>query len=475
MTTHFAVPPSSEALAQPSVQVSTLSAVAVRQGVARVASSAAAVVSRVLWVLDVTAAAAAMLLAHAVSPSVSGSWRTQAVTPTAAYAVAFLLIAYGAGFYDLRSPAVPRALLVRTFVVAVLATAATLAFFYLAYYRPLGRWVVLGAAAFSVPLVLLPHSVVWWVVRRRPRRVLFTGRGPLVSKLAHAIEVQVGPLYQVVGAPLPERVDVDGLVALCRAEGVDDIVLSEHSGDADWMLVPALHCLPLGCRIRGEADFYEDLFSAVPVQHVSADWMLTRGLDTSNPVVESLKRLTDVVLAVVVLALSAPVLAMAALAIVLAGDGPVLYAQTRCGRYGRPFRIWKLRTMRVGAEEGEVRWATERDPRCTLLGRFLRRLRIDEVPQIANILWGEMSFVGPRPERPEFVEPLERLIPFYGWRHFVRPGLTGWAQINLPYGSGVEDARRKLEYDLHYIRHHSLIRDLSIVLRTTAAVLRGAR
>jgi len=268
---------------------------------------------------------------------------------------------------------------------------------------------------------------------------------------------------------------VGGLVAVCRAEEVDDLVLPEDAHDADRVLVPALHCLPLGCRIRGEADFYEDLFAAVPIPHVSADWMLGRGLDTSNPVVESVKRLTDVVLAVAVLVVAAPVLALAALAISAAGDGPVLYAQTRCGRYGRPFRIWKLRTMRVGAEEGEVRWAAERDSRCTPLGRFLRSTRIDEIPQVANILWGEMSFVGPRPERPEFVESLEKEIPFYGWRHFVRPGLTGWAQINLPYGSAVEDARRKLEYDLHYIRYHSLLRDLSIVLRTTAAFRRGAR
>jgi lipopolysaccharide/colanic/teichoic acid biosynthesis glycosyltransferase len=131
--------------------------------------------------------------------------------------------------------------------------------------------------------------------------------------------------------------------------------------------------------------------------------------------------------------------------------------------------------MRKDAEAAGAQWASDEDPRRTPVGRLLRRTRLDEVPQVANILRGEMSFVGPRPERPEFVAELEVLLPYYAWRHFVRPGLTGWAQVNLPYGSSIEDARRKLEYDLYYVRHYSLLTDLLIVLRTAAAALRGAR
>jgi lipopolysaccharide/colanic/teichoic acid biosynthesis glycosyltransferase len=156
-------------------------------------------------------------------------------------------------------------------------------------------------------------------------------------------------------------------------------------------------------------------------------------------------------------------------------DGPVFYRQTRVGRHGRPFTILKLRTMRVDAEDGTPQWASPHDDRATPLGRILRRTRLDELPQLVNILVGEMSFVGPRPERPEFVAALEQTLPFYSWRHFVRPGLTGWAQINYPYGSSVEDARRKLEYDLFYIRHYSVLTDLSIALRTATAAARGAR
>jgi lipopolysaccharide/colanic/teichoic acid biosynthesis glycosyltransferase len=203
--------------------------------------------------------------------------------------------------------------------------------------------------------------------------------------------------------------------------------------------------------------------------------MLSRGLDTSNHVAEGVKRLTDVVLALLILVALSPFVLLALVAIALSADGPLFYRQERVGQYGRTFRIWKLRTMRVDAEAAGAQWARGDDPRRTAVGRLLRRTRLDEVPQVANILLGEMSFVGPRPERPEFVAELEGSLPYYAWRHFVRPGLTGWAQVNLPYGSSVEDARRKLEYDLYYVRHSSLLTDLLIVLRTAAAALRGAR
>jgi lipopolysaccharide/colanic/teichoic acid biosynthesis glycosyltransferase len=256
---------------------------------------------------------------------------------------------------------------------------------------------------------------------------------------------------------------------------VDEIVLPTAAAALEPVLVHALHCLPLGCRLRSEADFHEDLLSAVPVMHVPPEWMLAKGLDTSNHLAEAMKRLTDIALAVTLLVVSAPLHLLAIAALKLQG-GPLFYSQVRVGRHGRPFWILKLRTMRTDAEEdGSAQWASPDDGRATPLGRLLRRTRIDELPQLLNILFGDMSFVGPRPERPEFVEELEKAIPFYSWRHVVRPGLTGWAQINYPYGSSVEDARRKLEYDLFYIRHYSVLTDLSIALRTVTAALKGAR
>ena len=438
----------------------------------RAVARTVAALRRAVWALDAVAAAGAMLLAYALSPAVVGPWLGAATLPAAAYGGAFLLVAYAAGLYDWRERARPAALLLRIFVVASLAAAVTLGFFYLAFYRPIGRYAVAAAVLLSGPLVLLPRYVVWRLLRSRPTRVLFLGTGPLAAKLEETLRGQGAP-YEVVrpdgaspGAPL---------VDLCRALGVDEIVLPGDPAELAPVLLPALHCLPLGCRIRSEADFHEDLWSSVPVDHVGPDWMLSRGLDTSNHVAEGVKRLTDVVFALLILAALAPFTLLAVLAIALSADGPVFYRQARVGRYGRTFRIWKLRTMRVGAEAGAPRWASDDDPRRTAVGRLLRRTRLDEVPQVANILLGEMSFVGPRPERPEFVEELEALLPYYAWRHFVRPGLTGWAQVNLPYGSSVEDARRKLEYDLYYVRHYSLLTDLLIVLRTAAAGLRGAR
>lgn len=427
-----------------------------------------------IWALDAAAAALAMTLAYALSPAVVGPWREAARLPAAVFGVAFLLVAYAAGLYDWRERARPLSLLLRILVVAALAAAVTLGFFYLAFYRPIGRYAIAAAVALSGPLVLLPRYVVWRLLRSRPRRVLFLGRGPLARKLAETLRAHGAP-HEIVDTAAPPPRSAESLAALCRRRGVDEIVLPAEAAELEPMLLPALHCLPLGCRIRSEADFHEDLFSSVPVEHVTPDWMLSRGLDTSNHIAEAVKRLADVVLALAALAILGPLVLVALVAIAFSADGPLLYRQIRVGRYGREFRIWKLRTMRVGAETGGAQWASEADPRSTRVGRFLRRTRLDEVPQVWNILLGEMSFVGPRPERPEFVRELEALIPYYAWRHFVRPGLTGWAQVNLPYGSTVEDARRKLEYDLYYVRRHSLLTDLLIVLRTAAAALRGGR
>jgi len=432
-----------------------------------------AALRRAIWALDVLAAAGAMLLAYAASPVVVSPWLGAAAKTAAVYGAAFLVVAYAAGLYDWRERARPAALLVRILVVASLAAGATLGFFYLVYYRPIGRYAIAAAVALTGPLVLLPRLALLRVLRSRPARVLLLGRGPLAGKLEEGL--RHGMPYEVVRPEGELPTAPEALAGLCRARGIDEIVLPGDARELAPVLLPALRCLPLGCRIRSEADFHEDLWSAVPVDHVGPDWMLSRGLDTSNHVAEGVKRLTDVVLALLILVALAPFTLVAMLAIALSSDGPVLYRQERVGRYGRTFRIWKLRTMRVDAEPAGARWASDGDPRRTAVGRLLRRTRLDEVPQVANILVGEMSFVGPRPERPEFVAALEAQLPYYAWRHFVRPGLTGWAQVNLPYGSSVADARRKLEYDLYYVRHYSLLTDVLIVLRTAAAALRGAR
>jgi lipopolysaccharide/colanic/teichoic acid biosynthesis glycosyltransferase len=211
----------------------------------------------------------------------------------------------------------------------------------------------------------------------------------------------------------------------------------------------------------------------VPVPSAAGDWALP---DPKPPGVlaEWTKRLFDVAVALFLLVPAGAVGLIAALDSARRRE-PLFYTQLRVGRRGRPFRILKFRTMHADAERGTPLWASDDDPRRTRLGRLMRRLRLDELPQAVNVLRGDMSIVGPRPERPEFAGQLERTLPGYAHRHLLRPGLTGWAQLNWPYGSSVADAHRKLEYDLYYVHHRSFLMDVRIALRTVVAGYRGAR
>ncbi|OQZ05347.1 MAG: hypothetical protein B6D36_10580, partial [Planctomycetes bacterium UTPLA1] len=187
------------------------------------------------------------------------------------------------------------------------------------------------------------------------------------------------------------------------------------------------------------------------------------------------KRLLDFIIAGTALILALPLMLLIALATRLTSRGPVFYTQTRVGQGGRTFSLYKFRTMIPDAEAGGSTWATANDPRVTRVGRVLRCMRLDELPQLWNIIKGDMSLVGPRPERPEFVVPLSTIIPYYEERHLIKPGLTGWAQINYPYGSTIADARRKLQLDLYYMKHTSLELDLIVMLRTFGTFFLGSR
>ncbi len=189
------------------------------------------------------------------------------------------------------------------------------------------------------------------------------------------------------------------------------------------------------------------------------------------------KRVFDVAASGLLLALTFPLIALFACLVKLDSKGPAFFRQTRVGLYGQPFTVLKLRSMRLDAESGGAKWAEKDDPRITRLGRFIRKVRIDELPQVWTVLAGRMSFVGPRPEVPAFVTDLEDKLPYYAERHMVKPGITGWAQINYPYGASVEDARAKLEYDLYYAKNYTPFLDLLILLQTVRVVLwpEGAR
>jgi exopolysaccharide biosynthesis polyprenyl glycosylphosphotransferase len=263
---------------------------------------------------------------------------------------------------------------------------------------------------------------------------------------------------------------------LLRQQGVWGVVVASEP-DA-----PAVEAL-LDCKLRGlpilsGAVFHEHYLGRIDLDALTTnDLLLAHGF-TGSRFAAALKRLFDIVLATCLLALLLPLMAMTVLAIKIDSRGPVLYRQVRVGRFDKTFTLLKFRSMTADAEaSGKPRWAQKQDPRVTRVGRFIRATRIDELPQLANIIRGEMSLVGPRPERPHFVEQLARAIPFYRQRGYVKPGLTGWAQINFPYGASVEDAREKLAYDLYYVKNRTIMLDLVILISTVRVVLfrEGAR
>lgn len=241
-------------------------------------------------------------------------------------------------------------------------------------------------------------------------------------------------------------------------------------------LVQKLMALRLnGLPVYDLADFYEHSWSKVPVFHLRDGWFVfSHGFDLlQNPLGLRTKRVLDVVFSLLLLVLLLPVMGAVALLIKLDSGGPVIYRQLRTGEGGKIFTIYKFRSMRVDAEKNGAQWASSNDSRVTRIGRLLRITRLDEFPQLINVIRGDMSFIGPRPERPEFNRELEQTIPYYELRNLVKPGVTGWAQVMYPYGASVEDAREKLQYDLYYIKNYSLLLDVAILFKTLRVVFLG--
>jgi|YNPMSStandDraft_2_1061718.scaffolds.fasta_scaffold00471_16 exopolysaccharide biosynthesis polyprenyl glycosylphosphotransferase len=227
-----------------------------------------------------------------------------------------------------------------------------------------------------------------------------------------------------------------------------------------------------GVRLLSTAEFEEQQTNRVDLSLLPPDWLQTLSERRGTRLQEALRRGIDIAGSLALLLFTLPLLLLTALAIKLDSPGPVFYRQERVGKGGRVFTLYKFRSMRCDAEAaGMPRWASQRDDRVTRVGRFIRLTRIDEIPQAINVLRGDMALVGPRPERPAFVEQLARVIPHYNDRSVVRPGITGWAQVNYPYGASVEDARMKLAYDLYYVKHRSLFLDLLILIATVRVVL----
>ncbi|HLO15122.1 MAG TPA: exopolysaccharide biosynthesis polyprenyl glycosylphosphotransferase [Anaerolineales bacterium] len=264
------------------------------------------------------------------------------------------------------------------------------------------------------------------------------------------------------------------LLSVIQRYRIHEIVVTADGRLKNEIFDALVECQSKGVRVSWMAEFYERLYQRVPVEHMNRRWALymMQNRPVFNRTELAIKRLSDLVMLLMALPILLLVLLPIALAIKLESPGPAFYRQKRCGRGGEIFTIYKFRTMYVDAEkDGKARWASKGDPRISRVGRFLRKARLDEVPQLLNVLRGEMSIVGPRPERPELVEQLEKVIPFYRMRHLVKPGITGWAQINYDYGQSVHDALVKLQYDFYYVRYWSIWLDLYTLFRTVGVVL----
>jgi sugar transferase (PEP-CTERM system associated) len=336
----------------------------------------------------------------------------------------------------------------------------------------------------------LARLMVGVLLRRRVlrRHLLVVGAGQRAWDLLHMLSKEggslnydiaflhhdgLGEIDQRLAANPAGRIlrsDEFAVLQAAQAVGADQIVIApdERRG---MNLERLLACKTAGFPVVQYLSFVEKEIRRVDLKRMELGWLLYSDGFQFSAIDRFLKRLFDLAASLLVLTLTLPVLLSAMLAIRWEGPGPVLYRQERVTQGGRHFRILKLRTMRVDAEARGAVWAATKDDRITVVGAFLRRTRIDELPQLVNVLRGEMSFVGPRPERPVFVAELARLIPLYNERHAVKAGLTGWAQINYPYGASVDDARSKLSYDLYYVKNFSVLFDLVILLQTLRVVL----
>jgi sugar transferase (PEP-CTERM system associated) len=321
------------------------------------------------------------------------------------------------------------------------------------------------------------------------RRIVVLGAGSRADRIRRLAERAAANFvvadYIAMGEPAvaiahaTPRHAIDNLADHVERLRASEVVLAIEERRNALPLRDLLRVRTAGVQVSEISTFLERETGRVDLQSVNPSWLIfSDGFSSGRFLSGLVKRAFDIAASLLLLAVALPVILVTALLIKVESPGPAFYRQRRVGLYNQPFDILKLRSMRQDAEvAGKAVWAAEDDPRITRIGRFIRKVRIDELPQCWSVLKGEMSFVGPRPERPQFVADLERELPYYAERHMVKPGITGWAQINYPYGASIEDARHKLEYDLYYAKNYSPFLDVLILLQTLRVVLwpEGAR
>ena len=408
-------------------------------------------------------------------------WQALAVF---AFAVAVASLVFG--LYERETLVSHSRILTRMLLTTTTAVVVAYAVIYVLMYATLSR----RLAGVATLLFLVGGTGIrlgtCWAIQQVRRGVVVVGNRALFESLRQIRGSGFLHEYRLLGylttgkEPAGTELDpyclgpVDDHIADLEGRGVSDIVVGAEAASDSRIMQWMVAGLRRGCRVTNEATFYEKATGQILVDEITPAWFLFADLRVHCEKQATLKRCVDLTTAVIGLCLSAPLWPLIALAVKLGDGEPVFHVQDRVGRHGHIFRLYKFRTMHPNAENGKSVWSSPNDTRVTPIGRFLRRTRLDELPQLYNVLIGQMSIVGPRPERPDIVRELCRKVPYYAERHLVKPGLTGWAQISFRYGSSIEDATRKLQFDLYYLKHMSFELDMMIQFRTAGTFLKGA-
>ena len=346
---------------------------------------------------------------------------------------------------------------------------------------------LVGKGVFLTGVCILPPAwISWrwaydWLIHlpRFRERLYLLGTGERAKRLAEALRARPELGIDLVGwtgalgnGSLTREAMGSALTELTRKRGVDRVVVSLADRRGKLPVSELLELRLAGFKVEDDTALQEKIFGKIEVEELYPSWLIFSAGFRLSPASLFVRRLVSLIVALIGLVLVLPLIPLIMAAIKLTSPGPVLYRQKRVGRNGALFNCYKFRTMRPDAEaDTGPTWADDADPRITTLGRWLRASRLDEIPQLWNVFRGEMAFVGPRPERPEFVEWLSREIPYYNLRHIVRPGITGWAQVNHGYGASIDESKEKLRYDLYYIKNISLPLDLMILAKTIKTIL----
>ena len=449
------------------------------------------VITEIAWVVLTLGAALAMDMGWGTSFADVADLLPQITFATLLYAAAL----YYADLYNFSDVQIPRELL-RAVVRAFTLLALIFGVLFLST-----RWLRFDSITIFIHLVLTAAFVVFFRTRIDEllthygifTRIAIVGAGTEAQGLAEEILRRPEHGQKVVcfvtrdgnpgnlwihclnpGSRAVPVISAGSLLEAARRQRIKRILVATADLAGDLPVDELLRCKADGFEVEDGHTFYERLLGRILTAQLRPEWLIFSGGFVRSRGALLVKRGVDVVAAIGLLVCTAPLSLLTALLIKLGDGGPVLFGQARAGRDGKPFTLWKFRSMRVGAEaETGPKWAEADDPRATRVGRYIRSLRIDEIPQGWNVLRGDMSFVGPRPERPEFVAQLRTSIPYYDHRHAMWPGITGWAQVNFPYAATAEDARQKLEYDLYYLKNFSILVDLLILARTVKIILFG--